>query len=81
MRALAGRTAILTGASRGIGPVIAHALAHAGMHLVLAARSADALERVRDDIRARPRRNRKRPMCAGSVPPVSWPSATVPTTP
>ena len=53
MRALAGRTAILTGASRGIGPVIAHALAHAGLHLVLAARSAGALEQVRDAIRAR----------------------------
>ena len=44
MKDLNGRIAILTGASRGIGPTIANALAEEGMHLVLVARSADRLE-------------------------------------
>ena len=44
MKRLEGRTAIVTGASRGIGPVIAEALAGEGVNLVLAARSADALQ-------------------------------------
>lgn len=48
------RTAIVTGASHGIGPFIARALAKEGMNLVLAARSADELEQVATaaDIRA-----------------------------
>ena len=37
---------ILTGASRGIGPVIAQALAERGAHLVLAARNATELQGV-----------------------------------
>src|SRR5947209_6618722 len=45
------QTAIVTGASRGIGPLIANALAKQGFNLVLAARSATELERVAADIR------------------------------
>lgn len=40
------RTAIVTGASHGIGPFIVRALAKEGMNLVLAARSGDELEQV-----------------------------------
>src|SRR5690348_2554692 len=47
MKDVGGRTAIVTGASRGIGPVIAQALFDRGMKVVLAARSADELEAVR----------------------------------
>lgn len=43
---LAGKTAIVTGASRGIGRGIALALAGEGMHLVLAARDRAALQAV-----------------------------------
>ena len=41
---LTGRVAIVTGASRGIGRAIAHALSAEGMKLVLAARSDEALQ-------------------------------------
>ncbi|MBI1884759.1 MAG: SDR family oxidoreductase [Chloroflexi bacterium] len=51
MRELAGRTALLTGASRGIGPYIARALVAEGMNLVLAARSAAELEAVAEEVR------------------------------
>jgi len=47
MKDLKGRTAILTGASKGIGVYVARALAKQGMNLALAARSASALEEVR----------------------------------
>jgi short-subunit dehydrogenase len=48
------QTAIVTGASHGIGPFIVRALAKEGMNLVLAARSGDELEQVATaaDIRA-----------------------------
>jgi 7-alpha-hydroxysteroid dehydrogenase len=45
------QTAIVTGASHGIGPLIAKALAKEGINLVLAARSALELEQVAADIR------------------------------
>ena len=51
MKDLKGRTAIVTGASRGIGPYIARALAKEGANLVLAARSAEALARVAEEIK------------------------------
>ena len=44
--------AIVTGAGRGIGEGIAHALAGAGAAVVCAARRADEVERVASDIRA-----------------------------
>ena len=51
-RELAGKRAILTGASGGIGAALAHALARAGVRVTLAARSADKLEGVAAAIRA-----------------------------
>ncbi|MBO6636481.1 MAG: SDR family oxidoreductase [Roseitalea sp.] len=41
-----GKTAIITGASRGIGEAAVRELAKAGMNVVLAARTADDIERV-----------------------------------
>ncbi|MCR9124217.1 MAG: SDR family oxidoreductase [Phyllobacteriaceae bacterium] len=46
MTQLGGKTAIVTGASRGIGAAAALELARAGMNVVLAARSTDDIERV-----------------------------------
>ena len=40
-RPLVGRSAIVTGASRGIGKAIAQRLASAGAHVVIGARSVD----------------------------------------
>ena len=45
-------TAIVTGASHGIGPFIVSTLAKEGMNLVLAARSGQELEQVAAGIRA-----------------------------
>jgi short-subunit dehydrogenase len=50
MKKLQERNAILTGASRGIGSHIALALAGEGINLALVARSADALEEVREKV-------------------------------
>jgi short-subunit dehydrogenase len=47
MKDLRGAAAIVTGASRGIGPYIAKTLAAQGVNVVLAARSADKLEDTR----------------------------------
>lgn len=52
MRTLAGRVALVTGASRGLGRYIARELADAGMHLGLAARSAGALEELAASMRS-----------------------------
>jgi short-subunit dehydrogenase len=50
MRQLKGRTAILTGASRGLGLHIARALAAQGVSLALVARTADALSQVAKEL-------------------------------
>ena len=49
---LAGRTALVTGASRGIGAAIAEALAGAGAHVILTGRTAEDLEGVEERIHA-----------------------------
>jgi len=49
---LAGRIAVVTGASRGIGYQSALALAKAGAHVVAAARTQGGLEELDDEIRA-----------------------------
>ena len=48
---LTGQVAVITGAGRGIGTAVAERLASMGAAVVLAARSGDELERVRDGIR------------------------------
>ena len=49
---LAGRTAVVTGASRGIGRAIALRLAEGGAEVALLARSLDALQGVSDEVAA-----------------------------
>lgn len=51
MHWLAGRVAVVTGASRGIGGATAEAIAAAGAHVVLAARDREALGRIASRIR------------------------------
>ncbi len=47
---LAGQTALVTGASRGIGAATAEALAAAGAHVIVTARTAADLEAAEDSI-------------------------------
>ncbi len=49
---LAGKTAVITGSSRGIGRAIAEAMAAAGARIVVSSRKAEACEPVAEAIRA-----------------------------
>ncbi|KAI0514892.1 enterobactin synthetase component F [Xylaria bambusicola] len=49
---LAGRVAVVTGASSGIGAAVATALAQEGAHIAIAARRTDALESLKKKISA-----------------------------
>jgi len=50
---LAPRTALITGASSGIGLELAHLFAHDGYHLVLVARGRGALRELGDELQSR----------------------------
>ena len=50
--ALAGRIALVTGASRGIGRAVARRYAQEGADLILTARTVGALEELDDEVRA-----------------------------
>ena len=52
MGTMDGKVALVTGASRGIGAATAKALADAGAHVVMVARTARDLEAVEEDIHA-----------------------------
>ncbi len=49
---LAGRTALITGASQGIGESIARCLSSQGARVILAARSLEKLERLAEELRS-----------------------------
>lgn len=51
MTQIDGKHVLLTGGSRGIGPVIAESLARRGAHLALAARSQEGLSQVAEPLR------------------------------
>lgn len=49
---LSGKTALITGSSKGIGRAIAHELARQGADVVISSRKADACQTVADEINA-----------------------------
>ncbi len=50
MKSFEGKTALVTGASRGIGKAVSVALAKEGAHVIMIARSVGGLEEVDDEI-------------------------------
>jgi NAD(P)-dependent dehydrogenase (short-subunit alcohol dehydrogenase family) len=52
MKRFEGKTALVTGASRGIGAAVAKALAAEGAHIIMVARSVGGLEEVDDAIQS-----------------------------
>lgn len=61
MFSLAGKSCVITGASRGLGRAIALAFADQGADVVLAARSVGDLEQVREEVLGKGRRAAVRP--------------------
>ena len=51
-KSLEGKTAVITGASRGIGAAVAKTLAREGAHVILIARTIGGLEAVDDEIKS-----------------------------
>jgi 3-oxoacyl-[acyl-carrier protein] reductase len=51
---LSGKTALVTGASRGIGEAIARQLAYTGAHVIVAARTLDRVQEIAADIAGTP---------------------------
>jgi NAD(P)-dependent dehydrogenase (short-subunit alcohol dehydrogenase family) len=53
MRELDGRSALLTGASSGLGPIIARHLHQQGVRFILSARRESELQRLADELDSR----------------------------
>ena len=52
-QAIAGSVVLVTGSTRGIGRAVAEALTSRGAHVVLNGRSAEQVEKVKENSRAR----------------------------